>query len=110
MLLGILPNFVHEPPSMNTFLRPFVDELTEFWNQGVRLYTTESPKYKLLFKIALMCVACTIPAARNAVASRVMMLILDVHLVQHFFLVALILRTVVDFKENHGLHNHSKTT
>lgn len=65
MLLGILPNFVREPPSLNTFLRPFVDELTEFWNQGVRLYTAESLKYKLLFKIPLMCIACDIPAARK---------------------------------------------
>jgi len=29
----------------------------------VRLYTAESPKYKLLFRMALMCVACDIPAA-----------------------------------------------
>ena len=81
----------------------------EFWNQGVRLYTAESPKYKLLFKIALMCIACDIPAARNVVASRVIMLTLDVPVVQKFFLVALVLRIVVDFKENHGLSDSSNT-
>ena len=65
LLLGILPSFEHEPPSLNTFLEPFVNELKEFWNPGIRLYTAESPKFRLLFRIALMCVACDIPAARK---------------------------------------------
>ena len=65
MLVGILPAFEHEPSSLNTFLKPLVDELVEFWNQGVRFYIAESPKFKLLFKMALMCVACDIPAARK---------------------------------------------
>ena len=46
-------------------MRPLVDELKEFWGIGVRLNTAESPRYKLLFKLALMCVACDIPAARK---------------------------------------------
>ena len=37
----------------------------EFWSSGVRLNTAESPMHKLLFKLALMCVACDIPAARK---------------------------------------------
>ena len=65
LLLGILPSFEHEPPSLNTFLEPFVNELKECWNPGIRLYTAESPKFRLLFRIALMCVACDIPAARK---------------------------------------------
>ena len=39
-----------------------VDELNEFWNPGVRLYTAESPKF---INVALMCMACDIPAARK---------------------------------------------
>lgn len=65
LIIGIIPPFEHEPDSLNSFLKPMVDELKEFWNPGVRLYTAESPKFKLLFKVALMCVACDIPAARK---------------------------------------------
>ena len=64
ILVGIIPPFLHEPPTLNTFLRPLVDELKVFWT-GVRLNTAESPIYKPLFKLALMCVACDIPAARK---------------------------------------------
>ena len=39
-----------------------VDELNEFWDPDVRLCTAESPKFKL---VALMYVACDIPAARK---------------------------------------------
>ena len=65
LLVGVIPAFEHEPSSLNSFLRPLVEELQEFWASGVRLYTAESPKYKLLFRLALMCVACDIPAARK---------------------------------------------
>ena len=65
LLLGVIPAFEHEPSSLNSFLQPLVSELQEFWASGVRFYTAESPKYKLLFKMALMCVACDIPAARK---------------------------------------------
>ena len=65
LLVGVIPPFEHEPSSLNSFLKPIVDELKEFWQPGVRLNTFESPKYKLLFKVALMCVACDIPAARK---------------------------------------------
>lgn len=65
LLVGVIPAFEHEPSSLNPFLKPLVDEFQEFWASGVRLYTAESPKYKLLFRLALMCVACDIPAARK---------------------------------------------
>ena len=65
IVVGIIPPFEHEPPSLNSFMRPMVDELKEFWECSVRLNTAESPRYKLLFKLALMCVACDIPAARK---------------------------------------------
>ena len=46
-------------------MKPLVDELSEFWHSGVRLNTYESPSYKLLFRLALLCVACDIQAARK---------------------------------------------
>lgn len=64
ILVSIIPPFPHEPPTLNTFLRPLIDELKEFWN-GIRLSTAESCSYKPLIKLALMCVACDIPAARK---------------------------------------------
>ena len=54
VLVSIIPPFSHEPSSLNTFLRPLVEELKEFWG-GVRLNTAETPNYQPLFKIALVC-------------------------------------------------------
>ena len=65
LLVGIIPAFEHEPSSLNSFLEPLVQELKQFWRPGIRLFTTESPKFRLLFRVALMCVACDIPAARK---------------------------------------------
>lgn len=64
ILAGILPSLESEPTTLNTFLSPIVKELQELW-QGVRLYTSESPKYKVLVRAALICAACDIPAARK---------------------------------------------
>lgn len=64
ILAGIIPSLQSEPPSLNTFLKPLVDELQELWN-GERLCTSESPSYKVLIKDALLCAACDIPAARK---------------------------------------------
>jgi len=65
LIVGVIPAFEHEPDNLNPFLKPLVAELQEFWKPGVRLYTAESPNFKVLFRIALMCVACDIPAARK---------------------------------------------
>lgn len=62
LLVGIIPAFEHEPNSLNTFMKPLVKELQLFWN---RLFTAQSPKFKLQFKLALMCIACDVPAARK---------------------------------------------
>lgn len=35
LIIGIIPPFEHEPDSLNSFLKPMVDELKEFWNPGV---------------------------------------------------------------------------
>ena len=42
ILVSIVPPFEHEPSTLNSFLRPLVDELKEFWVSGVRLNTAES--------------------------------------------------------------------
>ena len=60
LIISIIPPFEHQPESLNSL--PMVDELNKFWNPGVRLYTAESPKF---IKVALMCMACDIPAARK---------------------------------------------
>ena len=65
IIVGIVPAFEKEPSTLNSFFLPLVNELKEFWTDGVRFNTAESPNYKLLFKAALMCVACDIPAARK---------------------------------------------
>ena len=63
ILAGLIPSLDKEPP-LNTFLSPLVSQLQELW-KGVRLYTSESPKYKVVVKGALLCAACDIPAARK---------------------------------------------
>ena len=94
LLVGVIPLFKHEPSSLNSYLGPLVDELKDFWQSAVRLYTSASPNYKLLFRVALMCVACDIPAARKCVVSRDTLLIMDVLAVQNIFLVQLVRRVI----------------
>ena len=53
-----------EPSSLNKFLSPLVNELQDLW-QGIHIYTSESPKYKVCVRGALICAACDIPAARK---------------------------------------------
>ena len=54
LIVGVIPAFEHEPDTLNPFIKPLVDELKEFWDPGVQFYTFKS---KLLFRVALMCVA-----------------------------------------------------
>ena len=63
-LVGIIPAFEQEPP-LHPFMLPLVQEIQEFWNPSVRLLTGESPRFKLQLRLALMCGACDIPAARK---------------------------------------------
>ena len=107
MLVGIIPPFEHEPPSLNSFLKPLVKELNEFWCSGVRLHTYESPNYKLLFRLALLCVACDIPAARKCCGCTLQLV--DVQDVENLFLVALVRKITVVLIAHHGpkeLTNH----
>eukprot|EP00112_Aurelia_sp_Birch-Aquarium-sp1_P011448 Seg2408.2 transcript_id=Seg2408.2/GoldUCD/mRNA.D3Y31 product="hypothetical protein" protein_id=Seg2408.2/GoldUCD/D3Y31 len=63
-LIGIIPNMRHEP-STNTFLQPLVNELNEAWKDGFMLPSHGSAGRLNLFKVALMCVGCDIPACRK---------------------------------------------
>ena len=65
ILVGIIPG-PHEPKlHINTFLRPLVNELLEFWD-GVKLSIhTSSGVGEYLVKGAILCVACDIPAGRK---------------------------------------------
>ena len=62
LLLGVIPG-PHEPElTINTFLRPLVDELLVLWD-GIVMKTHDSRS--VLVRAALLCVACDIPAARK---------------------------------------------
>ena len=62
MLVGIIPG-PHEPSlTINSYLRPLVDELQQLW-LGVKL--TTSKNVSVFARAALICVACDIPAARK---------------------------------------------
>lgn len=64
ILVGLIPSLQTEPSSLNAFLSPLVNELQALW-KGSRFYTSESPKYKVLVRGAVICAACDIPAARK---------------------------------------------
>jgi len=65
MLIGIIPG-PHEPKlHINSFLKPLVDELQDFW-AGVKLTVcTESCKITENVKTAILCVTCDMPAGRK---------------------------------------------
>ena len=95
LIIGIIPAFEHEPNTLNPFIKPMVEELKEFWDRGIQLYTFESPSLKLLFRIALMCVVCDIPAARKLCGLKDIMPIMAVLDAKNFFLVALAKKILV---------------
>ena len=64
ILVGIVPAFAHEPPSLNNFLEPAVDELRALW-RGVQVNTYDSPNEGVEMRAALLCCASDIPAARK---------------------------------------------
>ena len=65
ILIGLIPG-PHEPKKdINSFLKPLVDELQEFWT-GISLTVCDgSQKKSETVKTALLCVACDIPAGRK---------------------------------------------
>lgn len=64
ILVGVIPDMGKEPKT-NTFIRPFVDELEQAWNNGFSMTTFLFPKTEQKIKLALMCVGCDIPATRK---------------------------------------------
>ena len=64
LLIGIIPALGKEPSDVNSFLEPVVKELKEL-QKGVRMHTSESPRYKVTVRALLLCAACDIPAARK---------------------------------------------
>ena len=63
IVLGILPAFNKEPASLNTFLKPIVDELKVLW-KGIRI-NTESELGEIKIKAALICCSSDLPANRK---------------------------------------------
>lgn len=61
ILLGVIPCPKEPELTINSFLKPFVDELLQLWD-GVAMKTHNSA---VLVRAALLCVACDIPAARK---------------------------------------------
>lgn len=64
ILAGLIPSIDTEPNTLISFLSPLVSDLQELW-KGVRFYTSESPRYKVLVRGAFICAACDIPAAKK---------------------------------------------
>ena len=62
ILVGIIPG-PHEPRlTMNSYLRPLVDDLKQLWNGVVMQSDSGLP---VLVRAALICTACDIPASRK---------------------------------------------
>lgn len=53
-----------EPPSLNYFLNPLVDELEALW-RGIKVKTYRSPTEGAEIRAALVCCAADIPTARK---------------------------------------------
>lgn len=64
MLIGVVPDMGGEP-SINTFMRPIVDDLEVAWTTGHSMKTFTHPNETKQVKYALMCVGCDVPATRK---------------------------------------------
>lgn len=63
MLVGVIPG-PHEPKlTINTYLKPLVEELNILW-KGIQYKPSES-NVSCTFRAALLCVGCDVPAARK---------------------------------------------
>ena len=58
LLVGLVPGPSEPPLTMNTYLRPLVDDLLFLWRHGITVRSVE-------VKSALLCVSCDIPATRK---------------------------------------------
>lgn len=64
ILIGIIPGPKEPKYTINSFLRPLVEELKEFWT-GVNINCKHHPLGKLFVRAALTCCTCDIPATRK---------------------------------------------
>ena len=64
ILVGLIPG-PHEPKNdINSFLKPLVDELQDFW-AGISLIVYNQDEMTVeIVKSAILCVTCDIPAGR----------------------------------------------
>ena len=62
ILLGIIPGPKEPEKTINSFLKPLVEELLQLWD-GIVMRTHDNRS--VLVRAALLCVACDIPAARK---------------------------------------------
>ena len=63
LIIGIIPGPEEPSLTLNSFLKPFTDELLECWNPGIKL--KESDGFEYLYKFALFCNSCDLPAIRK---------------------------------------------
>ena len=63
-MVGIIPGSKEPKGSVNSFLRPLVEELKEFWD-GVILNRKFHPLKKVCVRAAVTCCTCDIPATRK---------------------------------------------
>ena len=62
LLIGVIPG-PHEPKkTVNTYLKPLVNEVFELWKGNIMLSSSGVP---VLVRAALICTSCDIPASRN---------------------------------------------
>ena len=63
ILVGLLPGPSKPPLTINSYLVPLVEELKTAWNSGIRV--TVHNGSEVTVRLALVCVACDIPASRK---------------------------------------------
>ena len=64
IVVGILPGPKEPKLTMNSFLKPLIDKLQEFWT-GVVISCSKHPFKSLLIRAAVICCASDIPATRK---------------------------------------------
>ena len=64
ILLGIIPNLPKEPHTVESFLKPLVDELKAFWNHGIVLKSNKFPEGKRV-RVALLSLSADLPAIKK---------------------------------------------
>ena len=64
IIVGIKPGPKEPKVDINSFLKPLVDELIDFWN-GVTFEDSCLPGGMLKLHVALLALCCDVPAARK---------------------------------------------